>query len=57
MRSLCSVDMAALLRGHWDIQAFEEVLACNIKDVIAEFCLTDADIIRFYADNHLAGES
>ena len=55
MRSLCSVDMAAPLRGHWDIQAFEEVLACNIKDVIAEFCLTDSDIIRFYADNHLHG--
>jgi len=55
MRSLCSVDMASPLRDHWDIQAFEEVLACNIKDVIAEFCLTDADIIRFYADNRLHG--
>ena len=55
MRSLRSVDMASPLREHWDIQAFEEVLACNIKDVIAEFCLTDADIIRFYADNRLHG--
>ena len=55
MRSLRTVEMAAPLREHWDIQAFEEVLACNIKDVIADFCLTDAEIIRFYADNQLHG--
>lgn len=38
-----------------DLNAFEEVLACNIKDVVAEFCLTDADIIMFYASNQLHG--
>ena len=55
MRSLRAVEVAAPLREHWDIQAFEEVLACNIKDVIADFCLTDAEIIRSYADNQLHG--
>jgi hypothetical protein len=55
MISLRPVDMAAPLREHLDIEAFEEVLACNIKDVIADFCLTDTDIIRFYADNQLHG--
>ncbi|UVF20283.1 hypothetical protein HPT29_003795 [Microvirga terrae] len=55
MRSLRTVEVAAPLREHWDMQAFEEVLACNIKDVIADFCLTDAEIIRFYADNQLHG--
>ena len=55
MRSLRAVEAAAPLREQWDIQAFEEVLACNIKDVIADFCLTDAEIIRFYADNQLHG--
>jgi hypothetical protein len=55
MRSLRAVEVAAPLREHRNIQAFEEVLACNIKDVIADFCLADADIIRFYADNQLHG--
>src|SRR4029079_13059058 len=49
--------MVASSREHLDIQAFEEVLACNIKDVIADFCLADAEIIRFYADNQLHGNS
>jgi hypothetical protein len=55
MRSLRTVDMVASSIEHLDIQPFEEVLACNIKDVIADFCLADADIIRFYADNQLHG--
>jgi hypothetical protein len=55
MRSLRTVEVAAPLREHSDIQAFEEVLACNIKDVIADFCLTDSEIIRFYADHQLHG--
>jgi hypothetical protein len=55
MRSLRTVDMVASSIEHLDIQAFEEVLACNIKDVIADFCLADADIIKFYADNQLHG--
>ncbi len=55
MKSVRTVGMAASLSEHLNIQAFEEVLACNIKDVIADFCLTDADIIRFYADNQLHG--
>jgi hypothetical protein len=38
-----------------NVAAFEEVLACNIKDVVADFCLADADIIRFYASNQLHG--
>jgi hypothetical protein len=55
MRSPRSVDMATTLRQHRDLQAFEEVLACNIKDVLADFCLTDSEIIKFYADNQLHG--
>jgi len=55
MRSLRAVEVAAPSREQWDIQAFEEILACNIKDVIADFCLTDTEIIRFYADNQLHG--
>jgi hypothetical protein len=55
MRSLRTVGMVASSSEHLDIHAFEEVLACNIKDVIADFCLADADIIRFYADNQLHG--
>jgi len=55
MRSLRTGDMVASSSEHLDIQAFEEVLACNIKDVIADFCLTDVDIIKFYADNQLHG--
>jgi hypothetical protein len=39
----------------FDMNAFEEVLACNIKDVIADFCLTDTDIIRSYVNNQLHG--
>lgn len=39
----------------FDVNAFEEVLACNIKDVIADFCLTDSDIIRSYVSNQLHG--
>jgi hypothetical protein len=37
------------------MNAFEEVLACNIKDVIADFCLVDAEIIRSYVSNQLHG--
>jgi len=55
MMSLRSVQPAAHEREHLDIEALEEVLACNIKDVIADFCLTDAEIIRFYVDNQLHG--
>jgi hypothetical protein len=55
MRSLRTVEVAAPVKEHLDIQAFEEVLACNIKDVIADFCLADAEIIRFYACNQLHG--
>ncbi|WP_201859705.1 hypothetical protein [Microvirga soli] len=55
MRSLRTVDVVASSIEHLDIQAFEEVLACNIKDVIADFCLADSEIIRFYADNQLHG--
>lgn len=55
MRSIRTVDMVASSIEHPNLQAFEEVLACNIKDVIADFCLADADIIRFYADNQLHG--
>jgi len=38
-----------------DIQAYEEVLACNIKDVIGDLCLADADIIWAYAANQQHG--
>lgn len=55
MRSLHTAFMAASSRESMDMRAFEEVLACNIKDVIADFCLTDAEIIRSYADNQLHG--
>jgi hypothetical protein len=55
MRSLRTADVVASSIEHLDIQAFEEVLACNIKDVIADFCLADSEIIKFYADNQLHG--
>jgi hypothetical protein len=55
MRSLHSVHKARSKREYLDMQALEEVLACNIKDVIADFCLTDSEIIRFYVDNQLHG--
>jgi len=38
-----------------DLQDFEEVLACNIKDVIGDLCLADADIIMSYATNQQHG--
>lgn len=41
--------------GDVDLNAFEEVLACNIKDVVADFCLVDAEIIRTYVINQLHG--
>lgn len=37
------------------VTALEEVLACNIKDVVADFCLVDADIIRSYVSNQQHG--
>jgi hypothetical protein len=55
MKSLHSAIATQHSHGYFDVSAFEEVLACNIKDVIADFCLTDADIIRFYVDNQLHG--
>lgn len=55
MRSLRTAGMMASSSENVDIYAFEEVLACNIKDVLADFCLADADIIRLYADNQLHG--
>ena len=53
MRSHRFDDMVASKGKRLDLQAFEEVLACNIKDVIAAFCLADTEIIRFYASNQL----
>jgi len=41
--------------GQIDVNAFEEVLACNIKDVIADLCLVDAEIIQSYVNNQLHG--
>jgi hypothetical protein len=38
-----------------DVQAFEEILACNIKDVVADLCLADPDILISYANNQLHG--
>lgn len=38
-----------------NVQAFEEVLACNIKDVVADLCLADAEIIMSYAANQQHG--
>jgi hypothetical protein len=43
------------LHEYLDVNAFEEVLACNIKDVVADFCLVDAEIIRSYVSNQLHG--
>jgi hypothetical protein len=39
----------------FDVQAFEAILACNIKDVVADLCLADAEIIMSYATNQLHG--
>lgn len=38
-----------------DVQAFEEILACNIKDVVADLCLADTEIIMSYATRQLHG--
>jgi hypothetical protein len=38
-----------------EMKAFEEVLACNIKDVIGDLCMADADVIMSYATNQLHG--
>ena len=38
-----------------DVGAFEEILACNIKDVVGDLCLADADIIMSYVTNQLHG--
>jgi len=55
MKSPTSIGSAKPPHGPIDVNAFEEVLACNIKDVIADFCLTDADIIRSYVSRQLHG--
>jgi hypothetical protein len=55
MKSLPSISAAESFDKELDVNAFEEVLACNIKDVIADFCLTDADIIRSYVSKQLHG--
>jgi len=55
MRSTYSSQAAESAYPSFDVNAFEEVLACNIKDVIADFCLTDVDIIRSYVNNQLHG--
>ncbi|MGO4573385.1 hypothetical protein [Microvirga sp. 2TAF3] len=38
-----------------DVRAYEEVLACNIKDVVGDLCLADADIIMAYVTKKLHG--
>jgi hypothetical protein len=38
-----------------DFKTFEKILACNIKDVIGDLCLADADIIMSYIKNQLHG--
>lgn len=55
MKSLSPVSAAESFDKYLDVNAFEEILACNIKDVIADFCLTDADIIRSYVSKQLHG--
>lgn len=55
MKSLPPSSAAKSFDKYFDVNAFEEVLACNIKDVIADFCLTDADIIRSYVSKQLHG--
>lgn len=55
MKSRHPVTEAEASKAHFDVNALEEVLACNIKDVLADFCLTDAEIIRSYVNNQLHG--
>ena len=55
MRNPYSSHAAGSAYRGFDVNAFEEVLACNIKDVIADFCLTDAEILRAYVSNQLHG--
>lgn len=55
MKSPTSTGAAEPPHEALDVNAFEEVLACNIKDVIADFCLTDADIIRSFVSRQLHG--
>lgn len=46
---------ADALEVSMDVQAFEEILACYMKDVIADLCLADPDIIMSYVNNQLHG--
>ncbi len=46
---------ADLSEANLDIHAFEEILACYLKDVIADLCLADPDIIMSYVNNQLHG--
>lgn len=55
MRRLSPSAAAVAFQGNINLNAFEEVLACNIKDVVADFCLVDAEIIRSYVSNQLHG--
>ena len=55
MKRLPSADPGASPYEYVDLNAFEEVLACNIKDVMADFCLVDAEIIRSYVSDQLHG--
>jgi hypothetical protein len=55
MKRLPPATAAESFHGYLDVNAFEEVLACNIKDVVADFCLVDAEIIRSYVCNQLHG--
>jgi hypothetical protein len=38
-----------------NVQAYEEILACNLKEVIADLCLVDLDIMHSYAGRQLHG--
>jgi len=55
MKRLTPSAEAESLHGYVDVNAFEEVLACNIKDVVADFCLVDAEIIQSYVSKQLHG--
>ncbi|WP_230533121.1 hypothetical protein [Microvirga roseola] len=40
---------------NYEVYVFEEILACNIKDVVGDLCLADAEIIMSYVTNQLHG--
>lgn len=55
MKNRHATNLADASGKSMDVQVLEEILACNIKDVVADLCLADPDILMSYANNQLHG--